>query len=648
MADHNTVTHPFISLVADDPDTTLVRPTNWNKEHIFNGGSDGQYLRYDSGQSDHVIFDDVFTRLPFVSVKEPPYNAVGDGVADDRGAIASADSVAQTISFPAGTYLIGSDLTLSSGLILMPGSELSIGGGVTLTIQGQVIASTSQIFSGAGSVVFDDAYRGEILVDWFGAGVATDATASINKAIASLPLHGTLRFSRGQYSVTGALTPFFTSVATGVNSPSVRIVGSGQQDTQILFNPAGATTLLSFDAANVSSRFFGCAIENISVYSSGTHNKTILYLGNVDKFELRDVVFDNTAAGSTDTGSIGLYIDKNPQACSFYNVSIFNFPQCIAMGSAGTPQTVDHLYFYNLFCLQVNYSAVHTKLIEVADGTALQSVEFHGTIGVGGNGLFKWDSQTTPTGDVSRALVFSGGRYEDGGFTTAGHTFLIAPHSTRILTNLTIENMSLGHPGTGFVYYFRNVFTAVIKSVYNEGNSSGTLFDIDTSDNILFLGSTGLNNVPTEVVGSSMRKVLGTGRSASIPQVPEPFAYYQNTIKDVNGQYFQVLDDKFYNVHTSLTSGTALNIPPGNSAVVGMHILVGFNANGGTAGGGHFVIFADTADTTSIKLSGTANCVAAAPGGGEVGVYRNSGDGAIKVSNGSGVTKVLNVMVFYK
>src|SRR3989304_6237042 len=40
MADVATA-HPFISLKADGADTTRVRPTNWNANHAYAGGADG-------------------------------------------------------------------------------------------------------------------------------------------------------------------------------------------------------------------------------------------------------------------------------------------------------------------------------------------------------------------------------------------------------------------------------------------------------------------------------------------------------------------------------------------------------------------------------------------------------------------------------
>jgi hypothetical protein len=48
----NVSKHTFVSAKADGSDSTRVRPSNWNAEHTFAGGSDGQAVVRDSGQSD--------------------------------------------------------------------------------------------------------------------------------------------------------------------------------------------------------------------------------------------------------------------------------------------------------------------------------------------------------------------------------------------------------------------------------------------------------------------------------------------------------------------------------------------------------------------------------------------------------------------
>ncbi len=70
------------------------------------------------------------TPLTF-NVQDPPYNAKGDGVTDDasaiQAAITAASSLGGKVVFPAGTYIVGTTLTLPSDVMLL-------GGGVDATV----------------------------------------------------------------------------------------------------------------------------------------------------------------------------------------------------------------------------------------------------------------------------------------------------------------------------------------------------------------------------------------------------------------------------------------------------------------------------------------------------------------------------------
>lgn len=56
MADNNTLKHVKVSSHSDNPDTTLVNPSDWNHEHHFNNGTTGQVLKWDGTKTDNVTF----------------------------------------------------------------------------------------------------------------------------------------------------------------------------------------------------------------------------------------------------------------------------------------------------------------------------------------------------------------------------------------------------------------------------------------------------------------------------------------------------------------------------------------------------------------------------------------------------------------
>src|SRR6266567_7574519 len=62
MADHASVIHSFVSPIADLPGS-LVKPSDWNHGHIFQGGVDGDLLTKDSTQTDGVLFKSVLNSV---------------------------------------------------------------------------------------------------------------------------------------------------------------------------------------------------------------------------------------------------------------------------------------------------------------------------------------------------------------------------------------------------------------------------------------------------------------------------------------------------------------------------------------------------------------------------------------------------------
>jgi hypothetical protein len=56
----NALKHKMVSAVADAADTSKVRPSNWNEEHVFAGGADGAFLVFKTSESDKAVWSTGF------------------------------------------------------------------------------------------------------------------------------------------------------------------------------------------------------------------------------------------------------------------------------------------------------------------------------------------------------------------------------------------------------------------------------------------------------------------------------------------------------------------------------------------------------------------------------------------------------------
>lgn len=125
---------------------------------------------------------------------EGPYNvrhfgARGDGVANDRAAIAAAAAIGP-IRFDEGRYLVSSNLTIVNDVTFMPGARLVIPTGVTVTFSGAVNADVAQIFecTGTGKVVFNWIRTWKGYPEWWGAkgDLSVDCFPSIQASLEAL------------------------------------------------------------------------------------------------------------------------------------------------------------------------------------------------------------------------------------------------------------------------------------------------------------------------------------------------------------------------------------------------------------------------------------------------------------------------------
>ncbi len=160
------------------------------------------------------------------------FGAIGDG-ADDYDAINAAHIAATvngaSIVFPSGsnnTYRINTSITFNQDttLVIAPGATLKPDSGVTITINGGLIADVAQIFdlSLGGTIAFTAGEIKEVYPEWWGAigNNSTDCTAAFNAAITAAENIGKVRVLSGIYKITSPINEWpadsFAAMKSGI------------------------------------------------------------------------------------------------------------------------------------------------------------------------------------------------------------------------------------------------------------------------------------------------------------------------------------------------------------------------------------------------------------------------------------------------
>lgn len=196
----------------------------------------------------------------FWSVKD--LGAKGDGLTNDAGAFTAANAAGEII-VPKGTYLIGSNITITAALTFAPGAKLVRGSGVTITINGRVNADLYQlIFDATVEGAFIGTFGGRaISIGWFGA--VSDAVISVGGAItgtnnlaairrAVAARHATneaaarVMVPDGRWYITGNASPAITGGGLNIGAGLIQLqtgdafVGSGWDTCRIYVGGASA------------------------------------------------------------------------------------------------------------------------------------------------------------------------------------------------------------------------------------------------------------------------------------------------------------------------------------------------------------------------------------------------------------------------
>lgn len=238
------------------------------------------------------------------------------GVSSSVTGLGLADA-AGPVRVPAGTYLIDSDLTFSSFVAADPGAVFSVSTGKTLTFNKGFSAEVMRVFSGAGSVHFNNDFVTQAYPEWWGAVVdptyAIDSYAAIQAAIDAFPSGGCEILLNRPYAISGTPTvtknnTFLTALVPGsryVNEPHLVSTSNTNPCVKFLGTSAGGDGDGTLE--NVGLKGVVCTRSAMGIAGSHTIEViNVLYCG------IHDGGWSRSQYGLYAKNVAGLLIDGKP------------------------------------------------------------------------------------------------------------------------------------------------------------------------------------------------------------------------------------------------------------------------------------------------------------------------------------------------
>jgi hypothetical protein len=243
------------------------------------------------------------------------YGAAGDGTRDDRDEIAHAASTAgadRSIYFPPGAYRVSSNLTIACATVFAPGARLAVDRGITVTLNGAMIAGLTRIFSGAGRIRFGEGRVLEVYPQWWGAvddqRNTTDATAAIQSALNALGVWGgRVVLPQGRYIVTSSVVV----PQDATDGRTIEIVGHGEA---VLHNRAPRNNpTLRASAASSPASHHRLDVRNLVFTGESQFPNHGLHLRFVTRSTIEQCVFCCHGSGIYTDGGVHSLVIRNVQ-----------------------------------------------------------------------------------------------------------------------------------------------------------------------------------------------------------------------------------------------------------------------------------------------------------------------------------------------
>ena len=189
--------------------------------------------------------------------------------------VMGATTLATNATCPAGTTMV-----------LWGSSQITVSGGVAMTLNCTVIAAPRQVFAGAGSVVFGNANTPSYPVEWYGT-----TTAQQQAALDGLASGQTL-IANGTYTTTGL---------TLTNKSHVRITGKGS----FTLNAAASGAMIFKLVGTLDD----VEIDNLRLIGENNSGYTQTGIGNDSGQTISNVRFHDLAVSNINVGiSLNAYL----------------------------------------------------------------------------------------------------------------------------------------------------------------------------------------------------------------------------------------------------------------------------------------------------------------------------------------------------
>ena len=211
------------------------------------------------------------------------------------------------IGLKKGVYNVTSDIFIRHQLVIPEGAIINVADGVTLTINGKIVADAYKIFSGNGNIVTNEANTFGYC-EWFGGKTndpSVDNSIPINK---TLSIFKTCVLNKGKYYISNPII---------LNESNMKLIGSGMNN---LFNDYDSTII---DTRNAGySVLIGSETEQTEInnYPIGIVLKNLIIDRNVN------LVNENTVGVKTKQNLhcvIENIMCKKSAICYLLNKSVF-------------------------------------------------------------------------------------------------------------------------------------------------------------------------------------------------------------------------------------------------------------------------------------------------------------------------------------